>query len=109
MNGMTCKMYKEVFHFNRKMAKLIKPFDYAQVVNVNLQREQFTAHGMHSNRQGKDVTARYLVSVIHNIFRNRHCDSPIILKWKEDQQDGDINVPGLVERCILSEDSNQLQ
>jgi hypothetical protein len=60
---------------------------------------------MHLNRQGKDVTARYLVSVIHNIFRNRHCDSPIILKWKEDQQDWDINVPGLVERCILSEDS----
>jgi hypothetical protein len=57
------------------------------------------------NRQGKDVTAHYLVPVIHNIFRNRHCVPPIILKWKEDQQDGDINVPGLVERCILSEDS----
>jgi hypothetical protein len=26
-------------YVNRKMAKLIKPFDYAQVVNVNLQRE----------------------------------------------------------------------
>jgi hypothetical protein len=52
---------------------------------------------MHLNRQGKDVTARYLVSIIHNIFRNRHCDFPIILKWKEDQQDGDINVSGLVD------------
>jgi hypothetical protein len=30
---------EEVCHFNRKMIKLIKPFDYAQVVNVNLQRE----------------------------------------------------------------------
>jgi hypothetical protein len=45
------------------------------------------------------------VSVIHNIFRNHHCDSPIILKWKEDQQDGDIDVPGLIERYILSEDA----
>jgi hypothetical protein len=96
---------KKVFHSNRKMAKLIKPFDYAQVVNVNLQREQFMTDGMHLNRQGKDVTARYLVSVIHNVLRNRHCDSPVILKWKEDQPAGDINVPGLVERYILSEDS----
>jgi hypothetical protein len=44
---------KEVIHFNRKMLKLIKPFDYAQMVNVNLQREQFATHGMHINRQGK--------------------------------------------------------
>jgi hypothetical protein len=71
------------------MLKLIKPFDYAQMVNVNLQREQFTTYGMHINRQGKYLTARYLVSVIHNIFINCHCDSPIILKWREDQQDGD--------------------
>jgi hypothetical protein len=87
------------------MIKLIKPFDYAQVVNVNLQREQFTTHGIHLNTQGKNVTARYLASVTHNIFINRYCDSPIILKWREDQQDGDINVLGLVERCILNEDS----
>jgi hypothetical protein len=44
---------KEVFHFNRKMIKLIKPFDFAQVVNVNLEREQFTTHEMHLNRQEK--------------------------------------------------------
>lgn len=96
---------KEVSHFNRKMLKLIKPFDYAQMVNVNLQREQFTTHGMHINRQGKDVTAQYLVSAIHNIFTNHHCNSPIILKWREDQQGGDVNLLGLVERNILNEDS----
>jgi hypothetical protein len=96
---------KEVFNFNRKMITLIKPFDYAQVVNVNLQREQFMTHGMHLSRQGKNVTARYLASVIHNIFINRYFDSPIILKWREDQKDGDINVLELVERCILNGDS----
>jgi hypothetical protein len=73
---------KEVFHFNRMMIKLIKPCDYAQVVNVNLHREQFMTHVMHLNRQGKNVTARYLASVIHNIFINRYCDSPIILKME---------------------------
>jgi hypothetical protein len=70
---------KEVIQFNRKMLKLIKPFDYAQMVNVNLQREQFTTHGMHINRQGKDVTARYLATIIH-VFIKHHCDSPVILK-----------------------------
>jgi hypothetical protein len=62
------------------MLKLIKPFDYAQMVNVNLQREQFTTHGMHINRQGKDITTRHLATVIHNIFIKCHCDSPITLK-----------------------------
>jgi hypothetical protein len=83
---------KEVFHFNRKMMKPIKPFDYAQVVNVNFQREQFMTHGMHLNRQGKNVTAQYMASVIHNTFINCYCVSPITLKWRKDQQDGDINV-----------------
>jgi hypothetical protein len=45
------------------------------------------AHGMHVNRQGKDVTAQCLVSAIHNIFIHRHCALPIILNWGEDQQD----------------------
>jgi hypothetical protein len=47
----------EVVHFHRKMNKLIKSSDYAQVVNVNLQREQFTTHGMHLSKQGNDFTA----------------------------------------------------
>jgi hypothetical protein len=74
------------------MSKLIKCFDYAQVVKVDLQREQFTANGMHVNRQGKDVTARCLVLAIRNIFIHRHCGSPIILNWGEDQQDRGRNV-----------------
>jgi hypothetical protein len=74
-------------------------------VKVDLQREQFTAHGMHVNRQGKDVVARYLVSAIRNVLVNRHCDSPIILKWREDQQDGYNNVLGLVEKCMFNGDS----
>jgi hypothetical protein len=96
---------KEVIHFTRKMLKLIKHFDYAQMVNVNLQREQFATHGMHINRKGRDITARYLATVIHNIFIKRHCDSPVTLKWRENHHDGDVNVLGLVERSILSGDS----
>jgi hypothetical protein len=71
---------KEVIHFNRKMIKLIKPSDYDQVMNVNLQREPFMTHGMHLNMHGKNVTAQYVASVIHNIFINHYCDSPVILK-----------------------------
>jgi hypothetical protein len=96
---------KGVVHLNRKMRKLIKYFDYAKVVKVDLQRGQFTAHGMHVKRQGKEVTAQYLVSAIRNVLVNRHCDSPIILKWREDQQDGDNNVLGLVGKCMFNGDS----
>jgi hypothetical protein len=73
---------KEVIHFNRKIRKLIKPFDYVQMVNVDLQREQFTMHGMHVNRQGKDITARHLATIIKNTFTEHRCDSPIILNWR---------------------------
>jgi hypothetical protein len=63
---------KEVVYYNRKMSKLIKFFDCVQVVKDDLQREQYTAQGMHVNTQGKDLTARCLVSAIHNIFTDRH-------------------------------------
>jgi hypothetical protein len=96
---------KEVVHFTRKMSKLIRYFVYAQVVKVDLQREQFTAHGVHVNRQGKDATAQYLVSAIRNIFLNRHRDSSVILKWGEDQQDGDNNVLGLAGKMMFNGDS----
>ncbi|PNF41874.1 hypothetical protein B7P43_G15717 [Cryptotermes secundus] len=92
---------KEVVHYNRKMSKLIKCFDYAQVVKVDLQREQFTAHGMHVNRQGKDVTARCLVSAIRSIFIYRQCDSPIILKLGEDQQDRGSDILGFWTLSIV--------
>jgi hypothetical protein len=61
---------KEAVHYNRKMSKLIKCFDYAQMVKVDLQCEHFMAHGTHVNRQGKDISA------IRNIFVHRHYDSP---------------------------------
>jgi hypothetical protein len=35
--------------------------------------------GIHFNRQGKDITARYLATIINNIFNKHRCDSPIIL------------------------------
>jgi hypothetical protein len=64
------------------------------MVNVNLQREQFTTLGMHINRQENDVTARYLATVTSNVFIKSQCASPIILKWREDHHDGDVNVVG---------------
>jgi hypothetical protein len=46
-----------------------------------------------------------LVPAIRNILVNRHWDSPIILKWREDQQDGDNNVLGLVGKYMFNGDS----
>jgi hypothetical protein len=91
---------KEVVHY-----KLIKSFDYAQVVKVELQRDQFTAHEMHVTRQGKDVTARCLASAIRNIFVYHHWVSPIILKWGENQQDRDNDVQGLPGKTLFNGDS----
>jgi hypothetical protein len=77
-----------------------------KMANVNLQRVQFTVRGMHINRQGKDLTTRYLASIINSIFTEHLCDSPIFLNRREDHHDGNVKALGLVERSICNSDSD---
>jgi len=39
----------EVNAFNGKLNKIIKPYDHASQLNLNIQGEHFTKHGMHMN------------------------------------------------------------
>ena len=38
---------KEVNAFNRKLNKIIKPYDHTSQLNLDMQREHFTKQGMH--------------------------------------------------------------
>jgi hypothetical protein len=101
----TSYVNNEVVYYNRMTSKLIKCFDYAQVVKDDLQREQYMVQGMHVNRQGKHLTARYLVWAIHNMFTDRHRDLPIILKWGEDPQDRGSNAQESTGKGMFNGDS----
>jgi glutathionyl-hydroquinone reductase len=45
---------KEVEAFNRKLGKLVKPFEHTTLIKLDLNRELFTKHGLHMNDKGKE-------------------------------------------------------
>jgi hypothetical protein len=45
---------KEVNSFNRKMNKILRPYYHTSQLNLKMQREHFTKHGLHMNGSGTD-------------------------------------------------------
>ena len=45
---------KEVIVFNRKLHKILKPHNYTTQINLSMERDHFTKHGLHMNGSGKD-------------------------------------------------------
>jgi hypothetical protein len=41
--------YKEANAFNRKLNTIIEPCEHTAQLNLNMQRQHFTKHGMHMN------------------------------------------------------------
>jgi hypothetical protein len=72
----------EVKVFNRKLLKRKKRFDHIEIIDVNLNREHFTQHGLHMNVAGKQLIAQRLANSIRR-SRTRQTTPPISLKWKE--------------------------
>jgi hypothetical protein len=53
--GASSCVNKEVNTFNKKLNKTTKPHDHTSQLNLNIQRQHFTKHGMHMNGIGKDT------------------------------------------------------
>jgi hypothetical protein len=60
----------EIKTFNRKLLKLMKPYEHVLTVTADTDRKFFTQHGLHMNSLGKEKFASK-VSVIETFFRNR--------------------------------------
>ena len=73
---------KEVNAFNKKLKKIIKPYDHTRNLNLKLEREHFTKHGLHMNGNGKKRIAELLTSRIMEIVTTHHVKNPIALPWK---------------------------
>jgi len=76
-------VHNEIKVFNRKLRKPLKVFDNASLIQVNLETEHFTRHGLHLNSRGKEQSAKITVNTIINIFKEKKVDS-ITMKWKEE-------------------------
>jgi cell fate (sporulation/competence/biofilm development) regulator YmcA (YheA/YmcA/DUF963 family) len=73
---------KEVEIFNRKQKGIMKRYNHTQVIDMSVNRDHYTKHGLHMNKTGKEWLARRTADIINKLFTNQKLD-PIILDWKE--------------------------
>jgi hypothetical protein len=52
------------------------------VINVDLDRELYTRHGLHLNLKGKEQTVNKVILVIKGLFHVNK-ETPLAMKWKE--------------------------
>jgi hypothetical protein len=77
----SCVNY-EVKAFNRNLGKQKKVHKNLSVINVDLDRELYTRHGLHLNLKAKEQTANKVISVIKDLFHVNKA-IPLAMKWKE--------------------------
>jgi len=74
---------KEIVVLNRKLQKVVKSVGNMQMVQSNLNRDDFTRHGMHLNLYGKGKVAKLIGESIIQLTANKK-QTPFISKWRED-------------------------
>jgi hypothetical protein len=60
----TSYINNEVRVFNRKLCKILKAMDNVKILDINLDRNNFTQHGLHLNTVGKENVAEMIVKNI---------------------------------------------
>jgi hypothetical protein len=82
---------KEVF--NRKLHKIMKPFQHVQLLNVNVNRNYFTRHGFHMNNSfGKSWISGSIVKSISDLFLAKQDRPSINLTWPDESESSSKNV-----------------
>jgi hypothetical protein len=76
---------QEIKVFNRKLGKYMKSFDHASVVDIQLDREHHTRHGLHLNKKGKELVTNQLVIDMKGLSVKIQ-RTPIAMIWKDGQE-----------------------
>jgi len=71
----------EVKKFNRKLNKIMKLHSKVKVMELELDRNHFTRHGLHLNSEGKKLVSQKLAMVVQN-FAIKHQSGTISATWK---------------------------
>jgi hypothetical protein len=107
--GTSSCVNKEVNAFNRKLKKIIKSYDHTSQLNLIMQRQHFTKHGLHMNGSGKDRISGLLTSRIMELFTSHPLGTPIALPWKaETTEEEEIQVRPVVEEFRLTSPELQI-
>jgi len=83
----------EIVVLNRKLHKLVKTADNVNIIQVTLNRNDFTRHGMHLHISGKEKVAKLTGQSIKKLMSRKE-EAPFILKWKDELKD-----PHLEKNC----------
>jgi hypothetical protein len=75
---------REIIVFNSKLKNLGKLIDNLRVIDVTIDREMFTRHGLHMNWMGKEQTAGKIATEVGILFQGNKSNL-IVLQWKEEE------------------------
>ncbi|XP_033609806.1 uncharacterized protein LOC111870598 isoform X3 [Cryptotermes secundus] len=81
---------KEVKSFNRHLAKRLKLYKHVSFIRVNLNRQHFTRHGLHTNSKGKREMCQQVAELIKQ--KLGAVVNAIPLKYKEDTVHDEVAV-----------------
>ena len=72
---------EETREFNRKLKSLSEQFANLCVIEISINREVYTRHGLHMNRIGEEQTAEKIATEIGNILKVK----PGVQQWEQDE------------------------
>lgn len=71
-----------VTKFNRQVKKIMKLQSKMKVLEINLDRNHFTTHGLHLNSKGKELVSQKLALVVQQFFKKKQT-ATISIPWKD--------------------------
>jgi lysophospholipase L1-like esterase len=77
---------QEVIKFNRQVRKIMKSQPKVKILELNLDRNSFTTHGLHLNIRGKKLVSQDLVQLIQQSFNEKQIHPTIPVPWKNPPQ-----------------------
>jgi hypothetical protein len=72
----------EIEIHNIKLEKLAKKFSHVNVIKVDSSKQQYTTHGQHLNRLGKELLSSHLLLHIYSTLEKER-ESAIVLTWRD--------------------------
>jgi len=89
---------EETREFNRKLKSLSGQFANLCVIEISINREVYTRHGLHMNRIRKEQTAGKIATEIGNILKVK----PVVQQWEQDEN-REKSIMGAVKVSSISD------
>lgn len=71
----------EVIKFNRQVRKIMKLHSNVKILDLELERNSFTTHGLHLNNKGKKLVSQNLARLIQQSLSDAQTHSAIPIQW----------------------------